>query len=758
MRMVPLTKRAANRLASPRGVSARSWAAAGPVERATFWHERAKAYDHQAKAGGPLVYAFAAEAARYRATMTMVHAAEAYLQATSPRTQQSVVDGLYRGLDTGTLTPPQVVTMLESGWLRTREQSHLAVDRFADLNGSDWTQAQRDEVVDGLRLLAALGWRAPAGEVVVGSQYLPGDRDQLGAVLDEGLRETDQISRLADRTGLTVDQVVDLLRVAQLRLQAGAVAPRPGRETVETPRLDRLQKIELQVLVGFGTGQSLEHLAAELELRPAEVDRLLGQAVDKLGRDGGRMPVTEAGTRTDAVEQFVITGRSGWWQVRNRLREVEARLDPAERDALWNAADRIEEWIERLSPPRRAQAYRELLAAGVVSVRELATTSDAELAVAGLSPATIAAVRSVLPSGDPSTQAAVRWLAQSLEWTEAHLTAALELLIDDTRPAGRGGMPADLPGLLRAAEVADAAALLDHAGDASTVAAALLARARRGELSWNELAVLVRHALGRGLSDKTDRALAIAVLHEHLRARGGPDLAADTAASESGPVANPANRRGPSLSDEAIRQSNRRAVVAGLGLLAAAGAGAGGFAVLGWSAGLTAAFGVGAVAAVAVVVGLIQMARARGPPSGLISTVTAFMLVTTVLGEAGLGAAAMFPAAAGVLLGGAVIALAPKVWRGKSTSASGAGSSSTAPDATRGTAAGPLGLLTEEEIARAHEAFAAVRTMQAGVRRPGGPADAERLPQLRLGEEWFSADSGRARRAASASRGVAAAD
>ena len=156
---------------------------------------------------------------------------------------------------------------------------------------------------------------------------------------------------------------------------------------------------------------------------------------------------------------------------------------------------------------------------------------------------------------------------------------------------------------------------------------------------------------------------------------------------------------------------------------------------------MTAAFGVGAVAAVAVVVGLIQMARARGPPSGLISTVTAFMLVTTVLGEAGLGAAAMFPAAAGVLLGGAVIALAPKVWRGKSTSASGAGSSSTAPDATRGTAAGPLGLLTEEEIARAHEAFAAVRTMQAGVRRPGGPADAERLPQLRLGEEWFSADS-----------------
>ena len=462
IRTVPVTQRALSRLGAPRGVSARWWATAGPAQRAAVWNDLAEQFSTQATLRAPLAYEFAAEGARYRANLTAVRAAEAYLIETSPRTQRGVVEDLYRGLfadpaarsSGARMTTPAVLRMLQSGWLRTRAQSRLALDGFVNRHGLGWTPEQRDEVVDALRRLAALGLPAPVTDVVAGSRFAPGDRAELGAALDQGLREADRLSRLAEDTGLTVDQVVDVLRVALLRLKSGAASPWavPTGQGGELPALNRLRPRELQVLVEFGQGRSLKQIAESLGVRTGDVTWLLGIAVEKLRAAGGRGLVTEAAARAEALAAHP-TAQPSWWQVRNRLREVEARLDPTERKALWNAADRIEEWLDRLSPPRRAQAYRELLATGIVSVRELATINDAALAAAGVSAKTIAAVRSVLPLDVTSTEALRRWLEQSSEWTEAHLIAALQLLIHDTPLLALGAVPADLPGLLRAAGV-----------------------------------------------------------------------------------------------------------------------------------------------------------------------------------------------------------------------------------------------------------------------------------------------------------------
>jgi hypothetical protein len=460
MRTVPVTNRALSRLGAPRGVSAREWEAAGPVEKATFWHDLGESFTWKAKevTRGSLLYELAAEAAGRRAMFSTVAAAEAYLPL-APRTERRVIDDLFRRLGTGVMTPPEVETLLKSGWLPSPAQSRAAVDLFAGRHQLGWTPDERGEVANALRVVAALEWRIPSDRVLGAggdSRVASGGRDQQGASLDHGLQNADQISRLADRTGLTVGQVVDVVRVALQRPQAGAAVPRAGPDPVDGPRLDRLQPQELQVLASYGSGRSLERIAADLGLSPAEVKGSLDGAVEKLGRDGGRLPATEAGTRAEVVERFASGTRSGLWQVRNRLREIEAGLDPAERDALWNTADRIEEWLDRLSPPRRAQAYRELLAAGIVSVRELAMTGDSRLAEAGVSEATVAALRSVLPQG----------------------------------------------GL-------------------SAVAGAL-APARGGELGRDELEPLIRQALGVGLSDGADRRRAMAVLHGQLRARNGP--------------------------------------------------------------------------------------------------------------------------------------------------------------------------------------------------------------------------------------------
>ncbi|WP_433275595.1 DUF4781 domain-containing protein [Pseudonocardia xinjiangensis] len=464
MRTVPVTNRALSRLRAPRGVSAREWEVAGPVEKARFWHDLGQSFAQQAKGvgGWPLAYEFAAEAAGRRAMFSAVAAADAYLPS-STRTKDMVIGDLFRRLDTGSMTPPEVETLLQSGWLPSPDQSRAAVDLFAGRHQLAWTADQRGEVADALREVSKLGWRAPTERVMGhggGSRVAPGARDEQGAAQHHRLAEATGISRLADRTGLTAGQVVDVVRVALQRLQAGAAVPRAGPEPVDALRLDRLQPQELQVLASYGSGRSLGRIAADLGLRRAEAKRSLDRAVEKLGRDGGRLPATEAGTRAEAAAQFASGARSGVWQVRNRLREIEAGLDPAERDALWNTADRIEEWLDRLSPPRRSQAYRELIAARIVSVRELATTSDARLAEAGVSAATVAALRSVLPQ------------------------------------------------------------------DGLSAVAGALAPARDGALGRPTMEALVRQALGVGLSESADRERALAVLHGQLRARHGPLAAA----------------------------------------------------------------------------------------------------------------------------------------------------------------------------------------------------------------------------------------
>ncbi|MEN3268152.1 MAG: mucin9, partial [Pseudonocardia sp.] len=472
MRTVPVTDRALSRLHAPRGVSAREWEAAGPVEKARFWHDLGESFAQQAKGAGrwSLAYELAAEAAANRAMFSEVAAVEAYLPV-APGTQRTVIDDLFRRLDTGAMTPPEVETLLQSGWSPSPAESREAVDLFAGRHQLAWTPAQRGEVADALHVVSKLGWRTPTERIMShggGSRFTPGAGDEQGAALQRGLTEAAGISRLADRTGLTVGQVVDVVRVVLQRVQAGAAVPRAGPDPVDGPRLDRLQPQELQVLASYGSGRSLERIAADLGLRPAEVKSSLDGAVEKLGRDGGRLPATEAGTRAEAAAQFASGARSGLWQVRNRLREIEAGLDPAERDALWNTADRIEEWLDRLSPPRRSQAYRELLAARIVSVRELATTSDSRLTEAGLSAATVAALRSVLPQ------------------------------------------------------------------DGLSAVAGVLAPARDGALGRPGMEALVRQALGVGLSEGTDRGRALAVLHGQLRTRHGP-LAAAIGRGRPGP-------------------------------------------------------------------------------------------------------------------------------------------------------------------------------------------------------------------------------
>ena len=130
---------------------------------------------------------------------------------------------------------------------------------------------------------------------------------------------------------------------------------------------------------------------------------------------------------------------------------------------------------------------------------------------------------------------------------------------------------------------------LDHAGGASTLAADLLARARRGELGRNELTALMRHAVGRG-AESADRGLAIAVLYEHLLARQG------SASADSQPVPGSGLLR--------------------LQVATGAAVGGGSLAML-FDGSAPVVFGAAVLAllAAAAVRSVVLLARARGPPA-----------------------------------------------------------------------------------------------------------------------------------------------
>src|SRR5690606_28251633 len=113
---------------------------------------------------------------------------------------------------------------------------------------------------------------------------------------------------------------------------------------------------DLAGAVGMGLRQLdrrvRERIIARVE---AEVGPdVLRQAVDELLRDQG--------------------ARDGLWRrVRDALRAVQSfDLHPAERAALWQRADRIEELIAELPARYQDRVYRVLVRAGITSVAQLA--------------------------------------------------------------------------------------------------------------------------------------------------------------------------------------------------------------------------------------------------------------------------------------------------------------------------------------------------------------------------------------------------
>src|SRR5690606_10579129 len=105
-------------------------------------------------------------------------------------------------------------------------------------------------------------------------------------------------------------------------------------------------------------------LAKAVGLSPRQLnrrvrDRLIARAEGELGADALRRAVDDL-LRDE-------TARDGLWrQVRDALRAVQDfDLHPAERAALWQRADRIEEFVAHLPARHQDRVYRALVRAGI---------------------------------------------------------------------------------------------------------------------------------------------------------------------------------------------------------------------------------------------------------------------------------------------------------------------------------------------------------------------------------------------------------
>ncbi|WP_037070395.1 LysM peptidoglycan-binding domain-containing protein, partial [Pseudonocardia acaciae] len=517
------------------------------------------------------------------------------------------------------------------------------VDKVLEIGGE---QAQADkaayvqQVIDAaLRLAEKIPARTlrPKG---VTAEEIADTAERVQAVADELRAFEQRDAELRDALGMDRDELDATLAVAavlvadhQKEKKDGDPAPEQTPDTAPQPRVGEISIDDLAMFLAYARGASVEDIARNPKFAstddPDTVRSILDGVIDRLRRlPGADYPGGVRGE--DAARDAIIAAflaehgenTAGMWNhVRKQLREMALHgVSAAERRALWNSEDdRIEAFVAQLPDRAADKVYQALLDAGITSVSQLRALTPTELAGLGLPAHTTRVVRRVLDQAqareqaaqeqakdsgrpasapaEPSRPGARQWqqasrLAENPDWTHKDLLDALMLALGLSPDPAVPATAEALHALLTIHGITELGVLADALPAADT---ALLARARAGQLTDDELRTLVEHATGllrRPTGTGHARRVALLIMNAHVQARNG-----------HAPAAEP-------------RTPTRRLPVRTV--VTAAVAGGAGLAILGGAAPLTAALGAAtALVGIGAVVRTVHLVRNRGPPAPL---------------------------------------------------------------------------------------------------------------------------------------------
>ncbi|OLT04524.1 hypothetical protein BJF90_22060 [Pseudonocardia sp. CNS-004] len=470
----------------------------------------------------------------------------------------------------------------------------------------------------------------------------------------------DRLGMDADTYAATMAAAAQLLADRREARRTGTPIPANLNAPAERMRLAALSDRELQALLDYARGVPDAQIAARLGITPAELGWFLrtdagnpGIVIDKLTRatrnnallgtrePAGRPVRTEAAVRDEildrvladlGVDELTAAGARGVWErVRDELRAAELYgLHPAEAAALWERADRIEEFVDRPgAAPRRGVHHPDRrgrhvgVAAGGDVARRAGRPRDARRQDQGGACGAgtdVGAPALRHPRPPPGSRTSVPCRDTSL----AHR-------LDPRRPAGRdahrrrASVRPERPGHHRADRRPARAAGHRHAQGAGRPAPG--PRPRRADHRRR-----ARRDPGRGAGPAGPGPRRGSRRRGAGRARTGrfgcaADAGPGRRARPGGGVAGAGRyvhaEHGQPARDQAPAAQRRLPVAVITGVAVASGGAGGALAVLGGAAGAgIAGFTVvGAVAGAAVVI-VIHLVRNRGPPTAASSTTT----------------------------------------------------------------------------------------------------------------------------------------